>query len=757
VDRLLVKPGIEHRLELSVGLAMKLGGGLVLVAVVNGDETLYSSRLACPDCGISVPQLEPRSFSFNSSYGACPECHGLGSRYDLDPAKVIVDWSKPLLDGGLGPGSSSQNLIRSLQLVVLAYGFDLTTPFEKFPDKIQNLLLYGEPQRGGQRESQREKRTGFLGILGHLKQNLEASTSDTYREYLLDFMSATECSVCHGKRLRPESLAVKVNGMSIADFTSLPIARALEAARTIKLTGRELTIAGRIAHEITERLEFLDNVGLGYLSLGRSAATLSGGEGQRIRLATQIGSKLRGVLYVLDEPSIGLHHRDNGRLLTALENLRDLGNTVLVVEHDEETIRRADYVIDLGPGAGRHGGELVASGTPAEIMHSPASLTGAYISGRQHIAMLPERRSPNGKALTVLGARENNLKNLDVVFPLGVMTVVTGVSGSGKSTLVNDILYRALAKQLYRSREEPGTHKAITGAELVDKVIRIDQSPIGRTPRSNPATYTGIFAQVRDLYAMLPESRERGYKPGRFSFNVPGGRCEACQGGGQRRIEMNFLPDVYVRCEVCGGRRYNHETLSVHYNGSSIADLLETPVSDVLQILENIPQVNQKLQTLVDVGLGYIHLGQSAVTLSGGEAQRIKLARELGKRQTGKTLYLLDEPTTGLHFDDVRKLLDVLHRLTDLGNTVIIIEHNLDVIRNADWILDLGPEGGEGGGRIVAQGTPEQVARVKKSYTGQALTAYFNGSAKNGSARNGSAKNDSARGVLAPTGTGELV
>jgi excinuclease ABC subunit A len=748
VDRLLVKPGIEHRLELSVGLAMKLGGGLVLVAVVNGDETLYSSRLACPDCGISVPQLEPRSFSFNSSYGACPECHGLGSRYDLDPAKVIVDWSKPLLDGGLGPGSSSQNLIRSLQLVVLAYGFDLTTPFEKFPDKIQNLLLYGEPQRGG--------KTGFLGVLGHLKQNLEASTSDTYRDYLLDFMSATECSVCHGKRLRPESLAVKVNGMSIADFTSLPIARALDAARDIKLTGRELTIAGRIAHEITERLEFLDNVGLGYLSLGRSAATLSGGEGQRIRLATQIGSKLRGVLYVLDEPSIGLHHRDNGRLLAALENLRDLGNTVLVVEHDEETIRRADYVIDLGPGAGRHGGELVASGTPAEIMNAPASLTGAYISGRQHIAMLSERRSPNGKAITILGARENNLKNLDVVFPLGVMTVVTGVSGSGKSTLVNDILYRALARQLYRSREEPGAHKAITGAELIDKVIRIDQSPIGRTPRSNPATYTGIFAQVRDLYAMLPESRERGYKPGRFSFNVPGGRCEACQGEGQRRIEMNFLPDVYVQCEVCGGRRYNHETLSVRYNGSSIADLLETPVSDVLQILENIPQVKQKLQTLVDVGLGYIHLGQSAVTLSGGEAQRIKLARELGKRQTGKTLYLLDEPTTGLHFDDVRKLLDVLHRLTDLGNTVIIIEHNLDVIRNADWILDLGPEGGEEGGRIVAQGTPEQVARVKKSYTGQALTAYFNGSAKNGSARNGSEKNGSAKSVLAPTGTGEL-
>ncbi len=738
VDRLLVKPGIEHRLEQSVGLAMKLGGGLVLVAVVNGDETLYSSRLACPDCGISVPQLEPRSFSFNSAYGACPECHGLGSRYDLDPAKVITDWSKPLLDGGLGPGSASQNLIHSLQLVAQAYGIDLSTPFEKFPDKIQNILLNGEPTRGA--------KTGFLGILGYLKQNLESSTSDTYRDYLLDFMSATECSICHGKRLRPESLAVKVNGMSISDFTELPIARALEAARKIKLTGRELTIAGRISHEITERLQFLHDVGLGYLQLGRSAATLSGGEGQRIRLATQIGSKLRGVLYVLDEPSIGLHHRDNGRLLLALENLRDLGNTVLVVEHDEETIRRADYVIDLGPGAGRHGGGLVASGTPAEIMASSDSLTGAYISGRQQIAMLPQRRSPNGKAISVLGARENNLKNLDVVFPLGVMTVVTGVSGSGKSTLVNDILYRALAKQLYRSREEAGAHKAINGAELIDKVIRIDQSPIGRTPRSNPATYTGIFAAVRDLFAMLPESRERGYKPGRFSFNVSGGRCEACQGEGQRRIEMNFLPDVYVQCEVCGGRRYNRETLSVHYNGHSIADLLEMPVSDVLQILENIPQVKQKLQTLVDVGLGYIHLGQSAVTLSGGEAQRIKLARELSKRQTGKTLYLLDEPTTGLHFDDVRKLLDVLHRLTDLGNTVIIIEHNLDVIRNADWILDLGPEGGEEGGRIVAQGTPEQVARVKKSYTGQALSAYFNGSAKNGSARN----------ALAPTGTGEF-
>ncbi|MBZ5597832.1 MAG: excinuclease ABC subunit UvrA [Acidobacteriia bacterium] len=721
IDRLLVKPGIEHRLELSVGLAMKLAGGLVQVAVVGGEEQLYSARLACPDCGINVPQLEPRSFSFNSAYGACPECHGLGSRYDFDPAKIIVDWSKPLLDGGLGPGSGSSNLQHMLHITAAAHGLDLSTPFDKFPEKTQNLLLYGESGKG---------KTGFLGILGYLKQMVEESTSDTYREYLLDYMSATECPACGGRRLRPESLAVKVNGMSIAEFTAMPVSRALDVASKIKLGGREEAIAGRVVHEIFERLQFLNAVGLGYISLDRSAATLSGGEGQRIRLATQIGSKLRGVLYVLDEPSIGLHHRDNNRLLKSLEELRDLGNTVLVVEHDEETIRRADYVIDLGPGAGRHGGELVAHGTPEEIMNVPESLTGAYISGRTQIEMRAERRQPNGAGISILGARENNLKNLDVTFPLGVMTVVTGVSGSGKSTLVNDILYRALAKKLYRSREEPGTHKMIAGAENIDKVIRIDQSPIGRTPRSNPATYTGVFAPVRDLYAMLPEARERGYKPGRFSFNVSGGRCEACQGEGQRRIEMNFLPDVYVLCDVCGGKRYNHETLAVKYKDCSIADLLETPVSDALPILENIPQVRQKLQTLVDVGLGYIHLGQSAVTLSGGEAQRIKLARELSKRQTGKTLYLLDEPTTGLHFDDVKKLLDVLHRLTDLGNSVIIIEHNLDVIRNADWIIDLGPEGGEDGGRVVAQGTPENVARNKKSYTGQALAHFFAGNGR---------------------------
>jgi excinuclease ABC subunit A len=717
VDRLLVKPGIESRLEMSVGLALKLAGGLVTISVVGGDEQLYSSRLACPDCGIDVPQLEPRSFSFNSAYGACPECHGLGSKYDFDPAKIVVDWSKPLLEGGLGPGSSSQNLVNMLQIAAAAHGFDLAAPFEKLPDKVQNLVLYGEGDR--------RRRTGFRGVIAYLKQNLEETSSDAYREYLLDYMSATQCPACRGQRLRPESLAVTLNGMSIAAFTAMPVSRALEAARKIVLTGREQTIAGRIVQEIIERLEFLNAVGLNYISLDRSASTLSGGEGQRIRLATQIGSRLRGVLYVLDEPSIGLHHRDNGRLLHALEQLRSLGNTVLVVEHDEETIRRADYVVDLGPGAGRHGGKLVAHGKPDDIARVPESLTGSYISGRKQIHMLSQRRTPNANAVTILGARENNLKNIDVAFPLGVITVVTGVSGSGKSTLVNDILYRSLAHKLYRSREEAGQHRAITGTENIDKVIRIDQSPIGRTPRSNPATYTGVFSQIRDLFAMLPESRERGYKPGRFSFNVAGGRCEACQGEGERRIEMNFLPDVYALCEVCGGKRYNLETLAVKYNGYSIADLLETPVADVLPILENFPQVKQKLQTLVEVGLGYLHLGQSSVTLSGGEAQRIKLARELSKRQTGKTLYLLDEPTTGLHFDDVSKLLEVLHRLTDLGNSVVIIEHNLDVIRNADWIIDLGPEGGEDGGRVVAQGTPEQVARVRKSYTGQALDHYF--------------------------------
>ncbi len=718
IDRLLVKPGIEKRLEQSVATAMKLGNGLVQVAVVGGEEQLYSSRMACPDCGINIPSLEPRSFSFNSVYGACKECNGLGSKYDFDPAKIVVDWSKPLLDGALGPGSGSTYLQRMLDIVATAFKIDLATPFEKFPAKTQNLLLYGPEEREA-------PRLGFRGVIGFLKQNMEESTSEGYREWLLGYMSATTCPACHGMRLRPESLGVKVNGLSIAEFTGLSVGRAVEAAAKIQLNEREKTIAGRVLHEIRERLQFLNAVGLGYISLSRSAATLSGGEGQRIRLATQIGSRLRGVLYVLDEPSIGLHHRDNDRLLQALEALRDLGNTVLVVEHDEETIRRADYVIDLGPGAGLHGGEVVASGTPEEITHQPESLTGQYIAGKRSISTRFEPRATNGKAITILGARENNLRGLDISFPLGVLTVVTGVSGSGKSTLVNDILYKALAQKLYRSREDPGAHKSISGTEHVDKVIRIDQSPIGRTPRSNPATYTGVFTHIRDLYAMLPESRERGYKAGRFSFNVSGGRCEHCQGEGERRIEMNFMPDVYVLCEVCGGKRYNRETLAVKFKDRSIADLLEMSVSDALPILEDIPQIRQRLQTLEDVGLGYIKTGQSAVTLSGGEAQRMKLAKELSKRQTGRTLYLLDEPTTGLHFEDVSKLLEVIHRLTDLGNSVIIIEHNMDVIRNADWLIDLGPEGGEDGGRLVAQGTPDHVSKIKKSYTGQALADYL--------------------------------
>ncbi len=634
VDRLLVKPGIDKRLEASIETATKLANGLVLVAVVNGEERLYSQKLACPDCGSSVPQLEPRSFSFNSPYGACETCTGLGM---------------------LPQGSESD------------------------PDSVYYVT----------------------------------------------------CPACHGQRLRPASLAVRVKGLSIGEFTALPVAQALPAARAWEFTERERQIVARLAEEIRNRLEFLSTVGLDYLSLDRSADTLSGGESQRIRLATQIGSKLRGVLYVLDEPSIGLHPRDNGRLLDTLARLRDMGNTILVIEHDAETIQRADYVVDLGPGAGRLGGYMVACGRPCEIAANPASLTGQYLSGARRIQEPAQRRRGNGKKLVLSGAREHNLKNLEVEFPLGLFIVVTGVSGSGKSTLVNDIVYRALARQVYGSQQEPGAHDRLKGMEHIDKVIRIDQSPIGRTPRSNPATYTGLFSPIRDLYARLPESRERGYKPGRFSFNVKGGRCEACQGDGLKRIEMNFLPDVYVTCDICRARRYNLETLQVKYKGCSIADLLEATVEESLGVLENIPQVQVKLQTLRDVGLGYIHLGQSATTLSGGEAQRIKLAKELSRRQTGKTFYVLDEPTTGLHFDDVSKLLDVLQRLVELGNTVVVIEHNLDVIKTADWIIDLGPEGGEEGGQVVASGTPENVVRSRKSYTAQALAKVL----RNGRAR----------------------
>ncbi len=721
IDRIALKPGVEKRLETAISRALQMAAGLVIVAIGTGerrDEQLFSTSMACPDCGLDVPKLEPRSFSFNSTYGACEECHGLGSLYDFDPAKVIVDWSKPLLDGGLGPGSSSQYLLKLLHLAARQYGIDLRQPFDQLPNKHQHILVYGPP-RG------ESGRTGFHGILEYLRENLEDVKSEAYRETMMGYMTASLCRACGGHRLRPESLAVTVGERSIGAFTALPLEQAVEAARALQFSSREALVAERIRREVVERLEFLVGVGLGYLTLDRSAATISGGEGQRIRLATQIGSRLRGVLYVLDEPSIGLHQRDNQRLIEALIRLRDLGNTVLVVEHDEDTIRAADYVLDLGPGAGRLGGDVIAEGTPQQIMATPDSLTGQYLSGKKTILHRDQPRRLTGRWITIQGAREHNLRDVTVRFPLGVMTVVTGVSGSGKSTLVNDILYRSLARAIYGSREEPGNHDAIDGAGQIDKVIRIDQSPIGRTPRSNPATYTQLFSPLRDLFAMLPESRERGYKAGRFSFNVAGGRCEACEGDGQRRIEMNFLPDVYVQCEVCGGKRYNQETLAVKFNGYSIADVLDLTIEDALTVFADVPLLRVKLQTLVDVGLGYVHLGQSATTLSGGEAQRMKLARELSKRQTGRTIYLLDEPTTGLHFDDVRKLLEVLHRLADHGNSVVMIEHNLDVIRNADWIIDMGPEGGAGGGLLVAEGRPLAVAACPQSHTGSFLQKFF--------------------------------
>lgn len=733
VDRLLIKPGIKDRLRESIATALKLTNGAVLVTVIDGEEKLYSEKMACVNCGINVPPLEPRSFSFNSAYGACKNCHGLGTVLEIDPAKLILNPDQIVEDlpfMGQADKAGSAYLRSGLLALVGHFKSDPKSAFKDLPTEVREAFFNGFTSHLKFRQGLYTYKSPWQGALPWLRERLDDAPSEKVRIAIEEMVSPIICRECGGRRLRADSLAVRVGSYGIADYTSMTIADAIKAFDRIKLSGREEQIAGLILREIKSRLRFLETVGLGYLTLDRPSATLSGGEGQRIRLATQIGSQLRGVLYVLDEPSIGLHPRDNRRLLDTLTALRDLGNTVLVVEHDEETIRRADFVVDLGPGAGTHGGAVVALGSPESVAQNDNSITGLYIRGERKIPVPEVRRSPNGKAITVRGAHHHNLKTIDVTFPLGLLTVVTGVSGSGKSTLVADILYRALARNLYDSMEEPGAYESIEGLELIDKIIEIDQSPIGRTPRSNPATYTGLFTPIRELYAMLPESRERGYKPGRFSFNVKGGRCEGCEGEGLKRIEMNFLPDVYVLCDVCRGARYNRETLSVTYKGKSIADLLDTTVEEALPLLENIPQIKPKLQTLLDVGLGYIKLGQSATTLSGGEAQRIKLAKELSKRATGRTIYILDEPTTGLHFADVHKLLDVLQRLVSVGNTVIVIEHNLDVIKSADYIIDLGPEGGAQGGRVVACGTPEEVAAVKKSHTGYVLKPLLNGNGR---------------------------
>ena len=730
VDRLVVREGMESRLADSLETALHAGEGVVYVQVVDGELLMFSENFACVDCGISLPEIAPRMFSFNSPFGACPVCTGLGSHKEFDPALVVPDPMLSVADGVFAPLSKNPNSygMRAITALLAAYDYDAHTPWNRMDKKTQKMLLYGSDeyvsfQYTNMFGEEKEYHVPYEGVLPALTRRYRETDSEEMRESYEDYMTDTPCSACHGARLKPEALAVTVGGKNIAALTALTIreADAFLTAAEQDFTPREAKIAGEILKEIHARLHFLLDVGLDYLTLSRAASTLSGGEAQRIRLATQIGSGLMGVLYILDEPSIGLHQRDNNRLLATLRHLRDLGNTLIVVEHDEDTMYAADHIIDIGPGAGEHGGEVVAEGTAAEIMKNSASITGQYLSRKQFIPVPAERRRGNGYFLEIVGAAENNLKDVNVKFPLGTLTLVTGVSGSGKSTLVNEILYRGVASRLYRAKGKPGKHKKIKGLEHIDKVINIDQQPIGRTPRSNPATYTGVFDAIRELFSQVSESRMRGYKAGRFSFNVKGGRCEACRGDGILKIEMQFLPDVYVPCEVCKGARYNRETLEVHYKGKTIAEVLDMTIDEAVEFFANVPRIARKLEIIRDVGLGYIRLGQPATTLSGGEAQRVKLATELARRSTGKTLYILDEPTTGLHAADIHKLLLILQRLVDGGDTVVVIEHNLDVIKTADHIIDLGPEGGTGGGTIVAQGTPEEIVKVKASYTGQFL------------------------------------
>ena len=729
IDRIVVHDGVESRLADSLETALKQGDGVVLVDVGGKEELLFSQNFACVACGISMPEIAPRMFSFNSPYGACPACTGLGNNMEVDVALVIPDGSKTLLEGAIAAVSKNINSYFMCQLAALVeqHGYSLDNTWDSLPAEFQQVILHGSGDEKftfryeNMYGDNKSYHLAFEGVLPLLNRRYRESTSDTMREEVEEFMSSKPCPICHGARLKAESLAIRIGPKNIDEVTRLNIADCQKYFATVELTERQQTIAKQILKEIAASLGFLNNVGLDYITLNRAAGTLSGGEAQRIRLATQIGSGLVGVLYILDEPSIGLHQRDNNRLLDTLKHLRDLGNTLIVVEHDEDTMYSADHIIDIGPLAGVNGGYVVAQGTVEDIKACPESITGQYLSGKKSIPVPQIRRQPKDKWIEVVGAAENNLKNITVKFPLGLFTAITGVSGSGKSTLINEILYKGLAQKVYGSRPQPGHHQALLGAEYIDKIIEIDQSPIGRTPRSNPATYTGLFGGIRDLFSQTPDSRIRGYKPGRFSFNVKGGRCEACHGDGIIKIEMHFLPDVYVPCEVCKGARYNRETLEVHYKGKSIANVLDMLVDEAVEFFQNIPRLYRKLQILQDVGLGYIKLGQSATTLSGGEAQRVKLSTELAKRSTGKTIYILDEPTTGLHTADIHRLLEVLQRLVDGGDTVIVIEHNLDVIKTADYIIDLGPEGGERGGRIVAQGTPEQIVAVTASYTGKYL------------------------------------